>query len=297
MGGGEEAGGGPGSPSTPSKLLRLDHVAPHSSEDSLTAAREHAYELTNAMEAYTPDLANLLLPFCRDPFKDDQEQGLSSKSVVSKGCFLDLGRVAAGASCVVKVKYTNVSQDDLMLDLTARDFGAETQVKSFTLALVPGFNKTASVSFTATSKSQSAVGWVDVKWQGADRSRPGIVGGVSIPVFYFVGPHPLDDKNRDHGSLTLATLPSTLRTRLNLRDPVSLRCFGQKQRGSARLGDGGLGFGFSSSLLSSSLSVGGDASSVADPFPFSSSINSLSDSVASFGLPFGGLGLDDEFLS
>jgi hypothetical protein len=249
------------------------------------------------MEAYTPDLANLLLPFCRDPFKDDQGPGLSSKSVVSNGAFLDLGRVAAGADCVVKVKYTNRSQDDLRLDFTARDFGAETQVKSFTLALVPGLNKVATISFAAASKSQSAVGWVDVRWQGADRSRPGISGGISIPVFYFVGPNPLDEKSRDRGSLTLATLPSTLRTRFNLKESVSLRCFGRKQRGREDgVGQGlGLGSGFSSSLLSSSLSVGGEGPS--DPFPFSSSCNSLSDSVASFGLPLGELGIDEDFHS
>lgn len=177
--------------------------------------RDREFELQASMELYTPDLANLFMPYCKDLYNDTGEN--RTQAVVSHGPFLDIGRVPPKATCVINVHVTNTSQDELRFDITARDFDVEnTKVRTIPTKLIPGFSRVASVSFQVGDCPRCSIGYVDIKYVS---ERNALVSDtISIPIYYFIGLAPLDDKDRNHVPLTIATLSSSMRSRLGVQE-------------------------------------------------------------------------------
>ena len=202
----------PLSPSSP-KLAPL--AASQESQEQVDEA-EAAYELTASQELYTPDLLSLLKPFCRDAYNDETET--HTRIVHSQGAFLDLGRLERGAQVTIKLHITNTSDDVLRFDISARNFDTDTDVRTLPSQLIPGLARTAIVTFKAGTVPCCHVGYIDVKW--ANDRNASTADSVELPVFYFVGLRSLDDKARDHSTLTVATLQGQVRQRLGFLPPT-----------------------------------------------------------------------------
>ena len=236
-------------PLTPSSPQLAPSAAALEFQEQVDEA-EAAYELTASQELYTPDLLSLLTPFCRDAYNDETET--HTRIVHSQGAFLDLGRLERGAQVTIKLHITNTSDDVLRFDISARNFDTDTEVRTLPSQLIPGLARTAIVTFKAGNVPCCHVGYIDVKWAN-DRNAT-TADSVELPIFYFVGLRSLDDKARDHSTLTVATLQGQVRQRLGLRPPTESlgKRFGLRRKQQSQTKPSG---GLSSTTLGSTDSM------------------------------------------
>ena len=196
----------------------------------------HAFELEACMAHYSPALPRLFARFCCD--RNSREDGFEAEGggakggdgqvVRSAGAFLDLGRLEPNAHCAVVVTLCNTSNDDIRLDITARDFEAHTEVKTLPSALIPGLSRTCTVTFRVPALPRSVVGYVDVGFR-SERDCT-VTTLLSVPCYYYVsnGGAGLGEGGKDPPPLHVASLTSRLRTRLGVVESPA-RVFGQRR--------------------------------------------------------------------
>lgn len=127
----------------------------------------------HALITLDPSLKAVFLPYCvRKRFTNSSKNNDSVFRCTSKAaqqCHVKIGSVEIGRNCIIRLKVTNKSVDDVFLDATVRGIICDNvRVTMLTKALPPGLSRTISVSFTMddgtarASKHMSLIGYIDI---------------------------------------------------------------------------------------------------------------------------------------
>eukprot|EP00607_Mallomonas_marina_P011094 CAMPEP_0182424852 /NCGR_PEP_ID=MMETSP1167-20130531/11112_1 /TAXON_ID=2988 /ORGANISM="Mallomonas Sp, Strain CCMP3275" /LENGTH=710 /DNA_ID=CAMNT_0024604971 /DNA_START=42 /DNA_END=2174 /DNA_ORIENTATION=+ len=122
----------------------------------------------------------------------------SVKHQQSEGPFADIGRVDAGQRLSIRIQLTNISSEQVEVDIITRDFGSDdVSITTLPKSFAPGLVSCATVTFTAPSVSQSFIGCVEVRAAPTRIITPVV---VCCPIFFKV--------HKDYVPRPMSTAPS-----------------------------------------------------------------------------------------
>lgn len=150
---------------------------------ALSAFHDNSYEaLREVFETnYSKRLSLELLKYCYIPPKT-----IVVDWIPTHGPLVDLGLLESGMRVTINYRICNNTGDDILIDTTTKNFQSEdTDMKTFSKPLIPGFSRLVTVTFTIPYRKCTVLGFMEVY---VINMRQKMKTVIQCPIFYCVDP-------------------------------------------------------------------------------------------------------------